>query len=1481
MSNIENRVVALTFDNAQFERGIEETLASMERLRAGIENIGDNQGFASIQAGADSVNLAGLAASVDNIQGKFSALGAVAFTVLQDLTRTAVDIGKRIGSAIIDPIIQGGRARSLAIEQAKFQFRGLGMDVEASMQSATDAVTGTAYGLDAAAGIAAQFGASGIRAGDQLTGALRGVAGVAAMTNSSFQDIGQIFAQVAAQGKLTGASLYSFSARNMNMAAALAEQWGVTEAAVRQMAANGEIDFHEFAAAADAAFGEHATSANQTYTGALANLRSAMSRVGEVFATPSFAGLRVIFNALSPAIDRVKASLLPLVDGWKSFVFQQGIKSARLFENFDTSKLDAVMPHVSKIFMNLFRAIKSFIAPIKEAFRDIFPAKSAEQLEDIARSIQRFTKHLKLSGETSEKLKSIFSGVFAVISIGIAVIKGIVGVIVAWVQAMSPVTGGFLSLGAGIGNALVRLKEFLVDGGRISDFFADIPAKIKSFFDSFKDVGFLEGVGNALGKIKDAITGIFDGASGGKDPLGRIKDRVGPLGTAVAFVGDKIQAVIGFLGRLKDVAENVFGRYIDVVKKAGSALLDAFDSGNFSAILDFLNVVLAGGFVLAFKKIADSFENLTVTFDVGGGFLSHVTGSFDALTNTLTTMQTEIKARALLKIAQAVALLTISVVALSLIDSGALTKALTGMAVGFGQLVAAFAILDVLATGPTAAAKVSILAGGLILLAGAMIVMSFAVRSMATLSLGDLAKGLVGVGTALGIMVIAVKPLAANSGGMILASLGLVALSISLLFVSKAVKSFSELDWGELARGLVGAGAALIGISLAMRLMPPGIIAQAAGLILLGIGMLALSGAIKMFASIEYASLAQGLVGVGGALIVVAGAMTLMPPNMLASAAALFVVGASLAFMSSAIKSMAALSWEELGRGLVGLAGGLTVLVVAANTMSGGLVGALAIGVMAVSLGALAAVVMTFSAMEWGDLGKGILGLSLALAAIAAVSLLLAPAAPAIAAVGLALVALGAAVALFGVGVSLIASGFAVLADVTPKAMDSVMDGLRRAITILPDLATELAEGLIAFVQTIVEAAPQLMEGFSQITMLILEKFVEMAPQFQDAFIALIDLIITTVNERAPQLIATGLFLLVSFLQGIRDNIGQVTMLVAEIIINFLNALTPMMPMIITAGSQLLISFLYGIASNMGRIIQAGVTVIVSFLNGIAANIGRIVTAGVGIIVSFLNGIANNIGRIIQAGVNIIVKFLEGIRSASHQITEAAFKLVINLVNDLANSIDKHSGEMRSAGLRLAGAIIDGMTGGIRSGASSVVNSIRDMASNAINSAKGILGINSPSRVFRELGSGIVEGFVMGVDSHSDAIKSIDNLGTDTVNAFTKITDDIAASMQNLDLINPTITPVLDLTGVTKDAKQLASIFGTAPFVANVSSGQARSISNDVRRQDTFSSQASRGGSTEVKFEQNIYAPEALSVSDIYRNTRSQINIAKEELGIL
>ena len=222
--SIDERVVEMRFDNKQFESAIKDSIASLTRLEEILNKNISSDSLDNIEKAANNVDLSGLIKSVETISDRFSTLGIVGMTVIQNLTNALINgLGGAIRS-VTDSIVSGGIKRAMNIENAHFQLQGLIDDeneVQAIMKEANESVNDTAYSYDEAAKAASMFTASGIRSGEQMEQALKGIAGVAATTNSEYEGISRIFTTVAGQGRLMGDQLLQLSTRGMNAAAAL------------------------------------------------------------------------------------------------------------------------------------------------------------------------------------------------------------------------------------------------------------------------------------------------------------------------------------------------------------------------------------------------------------------------------------------------------------------------------------------------------------------------------------------------------------------------------------------------------------------------------------------------------------------------------------------------------------------------------------------------------------------------------------------------------------------------------------------------------------------------------------------------------------------------------------------------------------------------------------------------------------------------------------------------------------------------------------------------------------------------------------------------------------------------------------------------------------------------------------------------------------------------------------------------------------
>lgn len=1562
MASVDDRIVAMGFQSNNFEKKVADTISAIDKLKASLDFSNSKRGLDDLQNATKGFNLAGIGSALDNISGKFSAMGAVAFSVINNVVNRAVDAGIQIAKSLsLDLIISGFQEYETnmnAIQTVLANTRADGtnlQDVNKALDTLNQYSDQTIYNFGEMARNIGTFTAAGVDL-DTSVSAIKGIANLAAISGSNSQQASTAMYQLS-QALATGSvKLMDWnSIVNAGMGGEVFQKALFETGKALGTIKDTPIDttFEEWTAAGNTfrgtledgwLTGEVLTNTLQGFTGdltdaqllALGYTQDQIKEIQELGKTGKAAATEV--KTLTQLISTVKESI---GSGWSAsfrIIFGDFEEAKELFTgindaigNFVGKSADARNELLNgwkwlggrtvliEALKNVFEALGRVFQTVKNAFRDVFPPLTFQRLYDLTVQFRDFTDKLILGKGALDKIGRVFVGVFNAIKIAWEIVKGIRGAMVEFFTDVLGFDGGgsgILEFFATLGDKISKLKEVLVDGGGIKKFFEDLPEAISAFMSALTFDNVLDKIIGLAQKVKDAIFGLFTGEDsvvpdGVTDAFGRVGDRFGWLVTLAHSLGDawdwlktKFDAIREALGTFGQFIQDNFG---DIPQK----IADVLSTSDYDAALDVINTGLFGGLVLLFKKFIDT------GFGDFGGIFRNVNQGLEALTGTLEAMQLKLKAEALLDIAKALALLTVSLVVLSLIDSGALTKSLGAIAIGFAQLITAMALLGQITSGPTSAASMAILAGGLILLAGAILILSFAAKNLSGMDWEELAKGLAGVTALLGIMSAAVIPLSKNSDGMIRAGIGMIGISIALNIMALALKSFAQMSWEEMAQGMVGVAGGLGAIVVTMQLMPDNarMISTGLGIIALAVALNIMALAVKSFAEMDWSSMGKGLAGVGASLLVIAGAMHLMPGGLILQGAGLLMISIGLAAIAKAMKSMASMSWAEMGKGLAGIAGSLLILAGAAAIMSGALPGAIAIGIMALSLNRLAEAVKKFGNMSWKELLIGLGAMGVALVALAAGAALMAPVTPALLALGAALLLIGAGFALFGLGASLFASAFALIATSGTQGIAVLVAALQAIIAELPAFIAAFGEGFKLLADKILEALPNWIASFSEI------------------LTALFDLII----DNVPKFVEAGFAILLGFLRGIRDNIGEIATTVADIITNFLDALSLKIPEIIDSVTNFVLAVLKGVVSKLGEVasflLPKGVEFLSGLLSGIiekASDLGNWFLELPGKILEWIGDVASWLKN---KGIDFIGGLIRGVLQKALEIASwfldlpsQVLKWIGNVLSTLKNKgLDLIGGLIRGITekaiditnwfMELPGKvlkwigdtlqwlydagwnIIEGLWDGLQDAGKWLKEKIAEMVDWIIGPFEEILGLFSPSRVFMEYGENIGEGLIIGLDSMQQDIRNTSEmLGNQVVDGFDpdaaemgkKATKAISEFMTRIPSImdgmvdfNPVITPVLDLSNVEKNARDLGRIFGGAPTMSiDLSRAHADAILADsVDVSDDPEVQVQ--GPTEIKFEQNNYSPEALSVSDIYRQTRNQIALAKEELAVL
>ena len=501
---IDTNVVQMKFDNSQFEKNCAESMNTLDKLKQKINDSGSGSALSGLSNSINNIDTSAMTSALESIQRRFSTLGIIGMTIISNLTSAAMSAIGNIASSIKSMIVTGGITRALNIEQARFQIEGLDKDWTKLSEDINYAVDGTAYGFDAAAKAAAQLSASGIEAGDSMKSALRGISGVAAMANSSYEDISPIFTTVAGQGKLMTMQLRQLESRGLNVAATLGEQMGYTEAQIRDMVTQGKISFEDFSNAMDNAFGEHAKDANKTFTGVISNIKAAFARIGADFITPIVeqeSPIVLMLQRVREKVNEVKESLQPLVKLWTALVTLVGQQGQKIVKSFDINNIMVPFYNILHSIINLFKALYKIVKPIGDAIKEVFPPSSTNLAIRLTDVLVKLSEKFIITDKHAEQLKIAFKGVFDIVKLLFDGLKTGIEIIFGMSDGVGSLSDAFFNVIEAIG----LFTSGVIEAVRESKTLSGIISKIKEFV-----VDLANGISTSL----DAIAGKDSGKIG-------------------------------------------------------------------------------------------------------------------------------------------------------------------------------------------------------------------------------------------------------------------------------------------------------------------------------------------------------------------------------------------------------------------------------------------------------------------------------------------------------------------------------------------------------------------------------------------------------------------------------------------------------------------------------------------------------------------------------------------------------------------------------------------------------------------------------------------------------------------------------------------------------------------------------------------------------------------------------------------------------
>ena len=982
-TTVDERVVEMRFDNKQFEQNIQTSLSSLDKLKKSLNLEGAAKGLETVNDAANkcSGNMSPLSNAVETVRVRFSALEVMAITALQNITNSALAAGKNLVSAFtIDPIKTGFEEYETQINAvqtilANTSSKGTTLDqVNNALDELNHYADMTIYNFTEMTRNIGTFTAAGVDL-DTSVAAIKGIANLAAVSGSNSQQASTAMYQLSQALAAGTVKLQDWnSVVNAGMGGqvfqdALKETAKVHGIAIDEMIKD-EGSFRETLSKGwltsdilTETLAKFTGDLNEDQLRTMGYTDDQIKSIMEMGKTANDAATKVktftqLFDTLKEAaqsgwtqsweiivgdFEEAKELLTEVSDTFSAVINASADARNKMLQDWKDLGGRTMMIEAVK---NVFEGLVSVAKPVREAFNEIFPPMTGKQLAEITERIRDLTAKFKMGEESSKNLKNTFKGVFAVLDIVGQAFKAVAGGVGELIGLFLPAGNGVLSLTGSFGEYLVKLDETVKKTDIFGKAVSTVVDIVKTVITFVKTAGEkVKEFGKAAGEKFD-----FPGFVLFHSFLERVHDRMAQIGDGAGKMKSGVIVAFEMMGEALEKCKflKVMEALWTAVKVIAGGIADAVGTmmGTLAEKLgnaDFSGVldVLNSIAVGGIALSVSKFlKSVTEPLEGLNGVLEGVTGILDGVRGCFEAYQTNLKAGTLLKIGAAIALLAGSIVAISLIDSDKLSASLGAITVLFANLLGAMAIFNKISSDT---GKVSKACTAMIAMSVAVSILAGALKKVSDLDWGELARGLVGIAGLTTIVVASSKAMASSQKQVMKGATSLIIFGAAIKILASACEDLSKLQWDELGRGLTGVGVLFAEIAVFLRVAKFNgkMISTATGIVILSAAMKVLASACKDFGQMEWSEIGKGLAGIGGLLAELAVFTNLAgnAKHVMSTGVALIAIGAAMKIFASAVKDFGQLQWDEIGRGLTAMGGALAEVAIAVNLMPKNMIG--------------------------------------------------------------------------------------------------------------------------------------------------------------------------------------------------------------------------------------------------------------------------------------------------------------------------------------------------------------------------------------------------------------------------------------------------------------------------------------------------------------------------------------------------------------
>lgn len=1389
---VDEKVIEMSFDNSKFEKNIQTSISSLDRLKEGLNFSGAARGLDEIaeSAGESNDRFSALSTGIENAGHKFTALEVVAIAALANITNSVINTGKRLASSLtIDQVASGWQkyADKTTAVQTIISATGQSIDeVNEQLNKLNWFTDETSYNFVDMVGNIGKFTSMGIDLEKSVT-AMMGIANWAAVSGQGTNEASRAMYNLAQSIGVGAVKLQDWkSIENANMATQ-----EFKDLAIETAKALGTLD--KEAKTSGGSLVEASTFSSTLSDGwftadvLLATLQKYGEYSEEVYSVVQEEGLTA-----SEAMKKVGDETMQL--GSKAFKAAQEAKTAAdainsvkdavstgwmntfeiVFGNYEEAKIlwTDLANQMYDIFaagaedrnellnewkdlggksllidglFNVLTSLQLVIETVKDSFHEIFPKKTAEQLKSATEAFYNFTERLKNNEKLFDNIGRIFKGLFAVLNIG----KQLFG---SFFKALNPIFGlitktsnGVFDFTALLGDWLVKLDETIKTTKIFDTIFGKMASVIISVANAFKKlINYLKQT-NVFNEISAFI---HNAATALRNFLYSAEEKFECDG--FEFFHKLLEKILSVLTKICEAMSHVKNFFVKAFEKIVQALLDCSILQIFEKLL-MISVAIAKSVAGVLSK---AFSGLFETIKSG-----NINGFLDII-NSLAVLSLSGGIFSFIK--------NIKNTFSGLNDILGSAKGILDGVRGCFEAYQSKLKADTLMKIATAIA----------ILVGSILILSFIDQEKIGSSLAVIVALLTGLMIAMSILT-EMSNSVKKTGKVITMMLGM---SVSILIMASALKKLSSIGIAGMIVGLTGIAGLMTMIIVAVKAIGQNskkVLKGATQLILLALALKILASACESLSKLSWNEMARGLVGVGSLLAEMAVFLKMANFNKksLSTAIGLVFLATAIKILASACKSFARLEWGGIGKGLVAIGALLIEIALFTQLVKPKKMISMGIGLIAIAaaMQILASAMKLLSVLTWEGIAKGLtsMGGSLVLL-VAALNLL----PKGIITKGLGMIAIATAMLILStalkemgnqswetIGKGLLTLGGAmVILAIGLNAMNGTLAGSAALLVASSALAIfvpmfallgamswkSIAKGLItiAGALAIIGVAGALLTpvipailGLSAALALIGISILGVGTGITAAGVGLTALAAGMSAIAASGVVTASAFVavLTVIITGVAQTIPTVATLIAQGFIEFARVIIENAPLLIEGVGTILVSLINLIDNIIPQFVESVFVLLDSVLQKVVSYTPIFVQAIFDILIAVLQGIANNIGMVVKSAIDVVLAFISGIAQKIPDVIQSGFDLILSFINGISDAIDRNTQPMIDAVSRLI---------------TSVLNAATKVLSGGIN-------------LFADLGKALMEGLGNGIKNAVNWVKdTVTNVGNSIKNWF-------------------------------------------------------------------------------------------------------------------